>query len=70
MGCGGPLSRSGAGCRPDVLGRRGDTSELAVQAPSLQRRLVSSLLEGRHLKNWTFTWGAGPCGDPGLQALL
>lgn len=62
MGCGGPLSLTDAGCRPDVLGRRGDTS--GVSCASARAPAPGSLPPrgGVTCKNWTFTWGAGPCG--------
>lgn len=48
MGCGGPLSHTGAGCRPDVPGRLGDTSGVRcanaralVRGALLPRRAVT-----------------------------
>lgn len=51
-------------------GSAGTLPELAVQAPALQRR-VPPLLEGASsARIGPSRGGAGPCGDPGLQALL
>lgn len=62
MGCGGPLSHTGAGCRPDVPGRLGDTS--GVSCANARALVRGALLPRRGVtcKNPAFTWGAGPCG--------
>ena len=64
MGCGGPLSLTGAGCRPDVLGRRGDTSGVSCASARAPAPGPLPPRGGVTCKNWTSTWGAGPCGGP------
>lgn len=57
MGCRGPLSRTGAGCRPDVLGQRGDTSGVSCASARAPAPGPPPPRGGVICKNWTFTWG-------------